>query len=360
MRTARLRSLVTGLAAVAAIGAVTVPGAGAAVAIPTASLRTCRSVSIPTGLSAAAPQDLSVYGEFCLPAGSVPQTIQVLVPGGTYSHTYWDFPGFDGTYSYARYMNGAGYATLAIDPLGVGGSSHPLGLAVSIQSEAYAVHSALQAARDGQIGESFSHVILVGHSLGTLTDDLEASTYHDEDGFIGTGTSHGPGLAGLAEIFAHAEPALLDPVTAPQIPPGDLTYISIPGARTVFYAGGAVDPAVKAADEATRSPGPDGYLGTLAPYLLVTPLLGTNAIHVPVLLVNGSNDAVFCRQGGGLGTADCASDASLQASESPYYSPDAQLQAYVLPRSGHVINLVPDAHLWFARALAWCREYFPI
>jgi pimeloyl-ACP methyl ester carboxylesterase len=316
-------------------------------------------VSIPTGLSVTAPQNLRVYGEFCVPSGSVPRTIQVLVPGGTYSHTYWDFPGFDGRYSYARYMNDAGYATLAIDPLGVGRSSHPLGLAVTIQSEAYAVHRALQSGRDGELGQTFSHVILVGHSLGTLTNDVEASTYHDEDGFIATGTSHGPGPLALAEIFVHAEPALLDPVTAPQIPLGDLTYISIPGDRNVFYAGGAVDPAVKAADEATRSPGPDGYLGTLAPYLLATPLLGTNTIHVPVLLANGSNDAVFCRQGGGLGGADCASDASLYASESPYYSPDADLQTYVLPDSGHAINTVPDAQLWYARALAWCRQYFP-
>jgi pimeloyl-ACP methyl ester carboxylesterase len=359
MRTAWLRFLATGVIATAGIGAATVPGARAAVARNASSPRVCRGVSIPTGLSAASRQDLTVYGEFCVPARSTPQTIQVLVPGGTYSHTYWDFPGFSGKYSYARYMNGAGYATLAIDPLGVGGSSHPPGLSVTIQSEAYAVHSALQAARDGGIGEKFARVILVGHSLGTLTNDIEAATYHDEDGFIATGTSHGPGAAGLVEIFTHAEPALLDPVTAPQIPLLDLTYISLPGARSVFYAGGAVGPAVEAADEATRSPGPAGYLATLAPDLADTQLLGTNSIHVPVLLADGSNDAVFCRQGGALATANCASAASLYASESPFYSPAAHLQAYVLPGSGHAINLVPDAPLWYAKALAWCKEYFP-
>jgi hypothetical protein len=78
-----------------------------------------------------------------------------------------------------------------------------------------------------------------------------------------------------------------------------------------------------------------------------------------VLLVNGTNDSVFCSQGGGLATANCASDATLAASEAPYYSPAAHLQTYVLPRSGHDINLVPDAQLWFARALAWCQSIAP-
>jgi pimeloyl-ACP methyl ester carboxylesterase len=332
---------------------------GAAAADRPAAEPVCRDVSIPTGLSASAPQNLRVYGQLCTPRGSTPTTIQVLVHGGTYSHTYWNFPGFDGKYSYSGYMNRAGYATLAIDLLGVGRSSHPLSALVTIDSEAYAIHSAVQASRSGALGTAYRKVILVGHSLGTLTNHVEAATYDDADGYIATGTSHGAGPLGLVQIFAGARPALLDPVTAPQVPFGDLGYISIPGARTAFYAGGDFDPALLAADEATRSPDPGGYAATLAPYLAVTPLLRTNEITAPVLLVNGSNDSVFCRQGNGLGSADCANDANLAESEGPFYGPAAQLETYVLPRSGHNINLVPNAELWFARALEWCRRVAP-
>jgi pimeloyl-ACP methyl ester carboxylesterase len=319
----------------------------------------CSDVKIRTGLSEIAPQNLFLYGQFCEPSGKTPSTVQVLVHGGTYSHTYWNFPGFGGQYSYSNYMNRAGYATLAIDLLGVGGSDHPPSGLVTIYSEAYAIHSAIQAARNGALGHAFAKVILAAHSLGTLTSDIEAATYHDEDGFIATGTSHGPGLLGLVEVFSHATPALLDPVTAPQIPPLDLGYLTVAGARPTFYSGGAVDPAVEAADEATRQPDPGGYVATLAPYILATPLLQTNEINVPVLLVNGAGDAVFCSQGGGLATTNCATSQTLYSWERPYYSAVAQLQTFVLVNSGHDINLVPNAQLWYAQALQWAQQIAP-
>jgi pimeloyl-ACP methyl ester carboxylesterase len=319
----------------------------------------CSDVKISTGLSETAPQNLLVYGQFCEPSSKTSKTVQVLVHGGTYSRTYWNFLGFGGQYSYSNYMNHAGYATLAIDLLGVGGSDHPPSGLVTIYSEAYAIHSAIQAARSGALGHSFAKVILAAHSLGTLTADIEAATYQDEDGFIATGTSHGPGLLGLVEIFAHATPTLLDPVTAPQIPPGDLGYLTVVGARPTFYSGGAVDPAVEAADEATRQPDPGGYVVTLAPYIVATPLLQTNEINAPVLLVNGTGDAVFCIQGGGLATTNCATSETLYTWERPYYSTAARLQTFVLPDSGHDINLVPNAQLWYAQALQWARQVAP-
>jgi pimeloyl-ACP methyl ester carboxylesterase len=319
----------------------------------------CRRVEIPTGLAADAKPIYRIYGQLCTPAGGPGRTIQVLVHGGTYSHTYWDFPGFHGKYQYSQVMNRAGYSTLAIDLLGVGRSSHPPSTQVTITVEAYAVHVAIQAARRGGLGPPYRRVILVGHSLGTLTNDVEASTYHDEDGFIATGTSHGPGLTGLGSIFAKVRPALLDPVMSSQIPAGDLGYLSTPGARPVFYRGGRVDPKVERADENTRQPVAAGYAATLLPYLVDTSLLHTNQIRVPVLLVDGSDDAVFCKQGGGGATTDCSSAATLERSEAPDYAPSAHLATYVLAHSGHDINLVPDAHRWYEAALRWCRHHVP-
>jgi pimeloyl-ACP methyl ester carboxylesterase len=338
--------------------AITAPGASSAATV-SGSHPLCRGVEIPTGLAAGTKPAYRVYGQLCTPAGGPRRAIQVLVHGGTYSHTYWDFPGFHHKYQYSRVMNRAGYATLAIDLLGVGRSSHPPSVQVTISAEAYAVHVVIQAARHGELGPRYRQVILVGHSLGTLTDDMEASTYHDEDGFIATGTSHGPGLTGLGSIFAKVRPALLDPADQSQIPAGDLGYLSTPGVRPVFYRGGRVDPRVERADEATRQPVAAGYAATLLPYLVDTSLLDTDRIRVPVLLVNGSNDAVFCSQGGGGATTDCGSAARLKRSEAPYYARSAQLATYVLAHSGHDINLVPDAQRWYDVALRWCQQHVP-
>jgi pimeloyl-ACP methyl ester carboxylesterase len=289
--------------------------------------------------------------------------LQGLVPGGTYSRSYWDFPiGSSPTgepLSYSGHMTAVGYATLAIDPLGTGGSSHPPSAVVTIQAQAEAIHAVVQAARRGELGVRYEKVVLVGHSLGTLTGYVEATTYRDVDGIIASGTSHRPGAAALVALFSRAQPAPLDPATRDEVPL-DVGYLSLPGARDVFYAGGAADPAVMEADEASRSPGPAAYLATLAPYVVLTALLRTETIDVPVLIANGRGDAVFCAQGGYGAGADCSDSAALRTAEAGFFAPGARLQAYVLGDAGHVINLVPGATEWFERAERWLQEFFPV
>jgi hypothetical protein len=317
----------------------------------------CRVVEVPVGGGA------HVEGELCDPVGRPSSVLQVLVPGGTYARSYWDFPvgrtSAGEPLSYARHMTTAGYSTLAIDPLGVGGSSHPLSATVTIQVQAEAIHRVVQAARAGTFGATYPTVVLVGHSLGTLTGYVEATTYRDVDGIVASGTSHSPAAGALAALFAHAVPAPLDPATRAEVPL-DMGYISLPGARTIFHSGGPTDPAVLRADEGSRSPGPSAYLATLAPYLVLTPLLRTDTIDVPVLVANGRGDAVFCRQGGyGSGT-DCADAQTLRASEAPFFGPGAHLETYVLPDAGHVLNLAPSASDWYAHATGWFAEHFPV
>lgn len=317
----------------------------------------CRVVEVPVGGGA------HVEGELCDPVGRPSSVLQVLVPGGTYARSYWDFPvgrtSAGEPLSYARHMTTAGYSTLAIDPLGVGGSSHPLSATVTIQVQAEAIHRVVQAARSGALGATYPTVVLVGHSLGTLTGYVEATTYRDVDGIVASGTSHSPAAGAVAALFSHAVPAPLDPATRDEVPL-DVGYISLLGARETFHAGGPTDPAVLKADEDSRSPGPSAYLGTLAPYLAITPLLRTDTLDVPVLVANGRGDAVFCRQGGyGSGT-DCADAQALRAAEAPFFGPGAELETYVLPDSGHVLNLVPSASDWFAHATGWFIEHFPL
>src|SRR5437763_1293170 len=150
----------------------------------------CRNVSVPVSLAEGLPNTYRIRGRLCLPAGPVPATVQVLLHGATYSGVYWDFPYQPERYSYVRAMVAAGYATLDIDRLGFGASSHPPSVLVPMQVGAYAVHQVIHAARQGTIGTRFARIILVGHSMGTVLGWLEAAKYRDIDGFIATGNTH--------------------------------------------------------------------------------------------------------------------------------------------------------------------------
>jgi pimeloyl-ACP methyl ester carboxylesterase len=316
----------------------------------------CSDVTVPASVAPGLPKDQTIYGRLCLPAGPVPTVLQLLVHGASYDHTYWDFPGFDGKYSYTRGTSAAGYATLAIDQLGVGRSSHPLSALTTQLSGANAVHDVVTAARAGALGAAFKKVVLVGHSFGSLTSWLEAATYQDVDGVLVSGASHSIGALALARLAPLIRPAQFDPRTASSVPAVDLGYTSIPGARrSVFYHLPNADPAVVEQDEATRVEIPVGVALTIPVYVPAT-----LAIRAPVLEVNGAFDIPFCVQGGGASLTNCASDATLHASEAPFFSPAAQLQTTVVPDAGHDLNLQLNADVFFARAQRWFTQFFPV
>jgi pimeloyl-ACP methyl ester carboxylesterase len=307
-------------------------------------------VTVPVGLVPVGPKTYQVYGRLCEPPGGA-KVVQLLVHGASYSHTYWDFP----EYSYVDYMTQHGYATLAIDELGVGQSSHPPSVLVTQNAGAQAIHDVVTAARSGGLRNQFHQVVLVGHSFGSLTAYVEAATYHDVDGVVATGVSHTLGLGALAGLLTIARPALFDPVTSAQIPPGDLGYLSIPGARAkYFYDLNDADPRVVAADEATRSPVAAGVGMTIPEYVAAT-----LAINVPVLIAIGQHDAPFCRQAQTGSLVDCTNAMTVRMAESPFFAPAARLETFVLPGAGHDINLSLNRDLWFAGGLDWLQRRFP-
>lgn len=79
----------------------------------------------PVGLTTVSGTQ-KLYGQYCEPTVKNPsraKTLQLLVHGITYDHTYW--AGFDAIpssleYSWVTYANAQGYPTLAIDRLGNG------------------------------------------------------------------------------------------------------------------------------------------------------------------------------------------------------------------------------------------------
>jgi len=288
-----------------------------------------------------APGDHVITGTLCAPPDAA--TVQLLVHGATYGRAYWDFPYEPETYSYVDAMNRAGLATLNIDLLGVGASDHPPSLQVTLPGQIEVVHQLVTALRNGELGQQFQKVVLVGHSLGTLLATAVATAHPDQvDGLIATGISHGfdhgmPSL--LLEITTH--PARLDGERFSTLDSGYLT--TQPGNRAQhFYYQPAADPAVIALDEATKQTMTLGEVSTDAP-TLITSL----TVRAPVLAVLGEHDGLSCR------IIICSSPASLWNTERLLYPAAASFEQLTVPDSGHDLNLHPNAHIWFDRAAAW-------
>ena len=347
-RPSAARILAISTAALAAI-AFSPAGIGRASAIPAL---TCSDHSLAVSITDPGPADQTMWGQLCYRGSREPATVQLLVHGATYNHLYWNFPYGNGYYSYVDAATAAGYATFDIDRIGDGNSSHPPSSQVTLTAGAVALHDAVTALRTGAVdGHPFQHVIIVGHSLGSIEAWIEAGTYHDVDAVIITGALHAltPDAATLVDTDFY--PATDDPKFAGSgLDSGYLT--TVPGTReALFYDPATANPAVVAADEATRD------TSTLAEVTGTVSLLSqpptdqpSYQINVPVLVVVGADDNLFCA---GVTVYNCASAASVQSFESQYYSPAAHLKVVTIPDTGHDLALSTTAPITDAVMLGW-------
>jgi pimeloyl-ACP methyl ester carboxylesterase len=306
----------------------------------------CRELGIPVALTGSR-RNQTIYAELCSSDGKSTPTVQILVPGGSYGLIYWDFPSIGGrNYSYAKYAVQRGYTTLAIDRIGTGRSSHPFSAQIDLNTNAYILHQIVQRLRrDGLGSRPFEKVVIVGHSYGSFTSWVEAAKYQDVDAVLDTGAMHLPNPLGVAMIARYlTKPAMLERRFR-GLDPGYLTTWAN-GRAPLFYRLSNADPRVVALDERTKETITLTELATFLPSALDGT---TRRINVPVLLVAGEYDAVFC----GLTAANCASSSTLRRSEAPYYSPKACLKTYVLPNAGHDINLHLNARNWFRIGIDW-------
>ena len=80
---------------------------------------TCgNGIEVPVALAPGRPGAYTISGELCSTAAERHRgaMVQLLIPGATYSHGYWDFGSMSGvTYSYARAVAAEGIATFTID-----------------------------------------------------------------------------------------------------------------------------------------------------------------------------------------------------------------------------------------------------
>ena len=225
---ARALAVSTALLAAAAVA----PAAGASTGGPLTL--TCSAYTLPVAITDPGPADQAMWGQLCYRGSRAPATVQLLVHGVTYNHLYWDFPYGDGYYSYVDAATAAGYATFDVDRVGDGNSSHPPSADIDLNAGAVALHDAVTALRGGAVGgHAFQHVIMVGHSLGSMEAWIEDARYHDVDAVIITGALHAatPNLPSLVGDFY---PASDDPKFAGSgLDSGYLT--TRPGTREALF-----------------------------------------------------------------------------------------------------------------------------
>jgi len=317
----------------------------------------CDAAKVPVALAAGQAARYTIVGELCRPPGSIRHrvpTVHLAVHGATYSHLYWGWPYQPETHSYIDHLLAAGYAVFAFDRIGVGQSSHPPGASVTIDANAFVVHQLVRALRRGSIGKTqFRRVVLVGHSLGSITSLAEASAYHDVDGVVLTGISHfSPSGAALLPTLI---PANQDPRFAKRKLDEDYLTTS-PGSREASFYSAPVtdpDPQLMAIDEATKETVTTAELRTTSSVLTSG---ASFAIQVPVLMVAGQLDPGVCG-GASICASLAASAVAFAVAEAPFFAPDACLQTAVIPDAGHYLNLEPSAPVTYALIRAWSDAY---
>lgn len=308
----------------------------------------CSDYTLSVTLTPGATDTFQVIGTLCSQGPTAGKTVQLLLHGSTYARYYWDFPYQSEHYSYVRSATKRGYATFNLDRIGNGASDHPDGNLVDIDANAYVVHQVVQALRAGQVAStSFAKVIVVGHSMGSLTTINYAGSFPGEaDGIILTGFLHDVNFDFVNSVLMPSlYPATLDPKFAGQFPNFDY-LTSVPGSRGgAFYYLPNVDPQVLSLDESLKQTTTIGEL-TTGPAITFDPI--SFQIEGPVQVVIGEFDSIFCGN-----HVNCSDKAAVQNYEKGFYSAPACVETAVISDAGHDLNLQTNADAAYNQMLSW-------
>jgi pimeloyl-ACP methyl ester carboxylesterase len=302
---------------------------------------TCREQPVQVALAAGRPADQTVATKLCGPEPLAGRVLHVLISGATYGSLAWDFPVHPERYSYVRALNRAGVATLNVDRLGIGASSHPDSSEVNIDSHIFIYHQLISAARAGAFGSSFDKIVIVGHSYGSVIAYGVGNRYPDQvDGVIIAGLQHEFDPAFLREFWANLHPANEEGGRFAALDSGYLT--SRPGQRHLYYRSEATDPEVIALDEATKETFTMPDARTFPPVMAES-----KGIRAPVLDVIGEYDRWFCAG------QSCSGPNSTASRTRGSYADDICFEHFVIPGAGHDVNVHHESPQWFAVAAEW-------
>jgi pimeloyl-ACP methyl ester carboxylesterase len=234
---------------------------------------------------------------------------------------------------------------VVVDRLGYGASGRPDGNQVCYGSEGDYLHQVIGQLRHGTYdvagvpaAPAFDKIALAGHSAGGFMVEVEAESYHDIDALILNSFANfvGPSVATFAAFGNATLTCQLNP------PPDHYTFFG-PTPQDFqaqhFYN---ADPAVVADVVARHAPDPCMDTGS-ALQSVVIDALSANSIKVPVLIVNGQNDALFPPPAGQL--------------EQLLFSGNPDVKQVTLPATGHAVTLGRTAPQYRATVGAWLRGH---
>lgn len=294
------------------------------------------------------------------PCGGQKEVIELLVHGGSYTKDYWSGGGFTNTsfngdpYSWIKYASERNYATLSIDELGNGNSSHPdPAEAVQPLLETECIHSVVEQLKAGKIGNTtYSEVLFIGHSFGS--QNLARLTQNhptDPAALILTGYSDDfSGNVPLQVNFGYLPGDLVSTRFA-DLPGGYLAMSNRTGRSVAFYYNGSYDPLVAVLDFAT-----EGTVAIGEPFGSV--LNPVPQYTGPVLLVSGDHDAVVCGIGHDCLAAPGGPSNSTVARTSSFFPNAASFTYNLANSSGHSINFHYSSQQTFGYIHDWIDAKF--
>ncbi|MCJ1460777.1 hypothetical protein MMC28_011159 [Mycoblastus sanguinarius] len=260
--------------------------------------------------------------------------LQILLHGSTYTKEYWDRGSWgygDPKYSWTKAMNYNGYATLAVDKLGNGASSHPdpvYDVQLPLQMET--IHTLITQIKAGTASIPVpKKIIFVSHSSGSILNaDLVQTHPNDVDAVVLTGyPAGGANNKGGIPSYHYLPASLSAPTRFPDLNYGYLFMNSEFNRTSAFYYVGHYDPEIPRLDYLTAGSVPLGEGFTLGPAT-------QPAFQGKVLVVTGQKDPAIC---GFTPVDQCAYNNTPVLGVNTAFSSNTGFD-YYMPPTGHDLN----------------------
>jgi pimeloyl-ACP methyl ester carboxylesterase len=264
---------------------------------------------------------VEVHAERYAPVGRV-RGVQIMVPGTTYDHHYFDL----GLVSQARQAAREGWLVIALDRVGTGESSKPPATSVTTAVQVASIDHFVDEVDGLYRGLP---IVLVGHSYGSVVAEGVAAASDKVDALVVTGFLYrrtAPSFEGFPELT----PAATDPVLGNKRLPADY-LTTAPNSRKFFYHLPNASPATLAADERTKSTTTAAEVPGFAQEF--TSQVFAKAVRVPVLVVVGEHDYLYRGN----------DPAAFQPDQRSAFGSAPSVRVELVPNAGHDLALHRDA-----------------